>query len=83
MNEGLVKFLEAEVEKRKAVIEEKANLVAKAEELKAEYEEVVAKAEAISTDEIEREIVELTSYINELTVNEENAEENTEEVPCV
>lgn len=83
MNEGLVKFLEAEVEKRKAVIEEKQNLIEKAEALKAEYEETVAKAEAISTDEVEKEIVELSSYIAELTVTEEATEEEPVEETTV
>lgn len=75
MNEGLIKFLTAEVEKRKAIVDEKKGLEEKAAELKTEYEEVLAKADAISTDEIEKEIVELESFIRDLVGAEEKAED--------
>ena len=75
MNEGLIKFLTAEVEKRKAIVDEKKGLEEKAAELKAEYEEVLAKADAISTDEIEKEIVELESFIRDLVGEEEKTDD--------
>ena len=75
MNEELIKFLTAEVKKRKAIVDEKKGHKEKAAELKAEYEEVLAKADAISTDEIEKEIVELESFIRDLVGEEEKTDD--------